>query len=58
MSAEDPRTDRELLLEIHGDVKHLKNTKDDHEKRLRFLERASAVIALIGASIGISKAAH
>ena len=38
MSADEPVTDRELLLAIHSDVKELVKCKDDHEKRIRSLE--------------------
>ena len=38
MSADEPETDRELLLAIHSDVKALVDCKKDHETRIRHLE--------------------
>jgi hypothetical protein len=38
MSAEDLKTDRELLLDIRHDVKDLVSCKEDHEIRLRAVE--------------------
>ena len=31
--------DHDLLIEIHRDVRHIRNCIDDHEIRLRVLER-------------------
>ena len=38
MSADEPITDRELLLAIHSDVKVLVKCQEDHETRIRSLE--------------------
>lgn len=46
MSADQPKTDRELLLDIHKDVKELITCKNDHETRIRGLE--SSFWKLIG----------
>lgn len=35
---EETKTDRDLLIEIRTDVKHLLATQADHEVRLRVLE--------------------
>jgi len=33
------KSDRDLLVEIRSDVKHLRESKDDHETRLRVMEQ-------------------
>lgn len=38
MSADDPQTDRELLIQMNGKLDTLITCKDDHETRIRSLE--------------------
>lgn len=38
MAADDPATDRELLLQMNGKLDTLVSCKDDHETRIRSLE--------------------
>lgn len=38
MSADEPATERELLIQMNGKLDTLIDCKDDHEKRLRALE--------------------
>lgn len=59
MSADEPVTDRELLLEIHGDVKKIIKCQDDHEKRIRTLEQSfwkviglTALISFVAGWVG------
>ncbi len=35
---EDAKTDRDILIEIRTDVKHILTTQTDHEGRIRVLE--------------------
>lgn len=51
MSKDEHLSDREILLGIRHDVKSLITAKDDHETRLRFIERFSAVLS---GGIGLS----
>lgn len=52
MSADEPETDRELLLAIHGDVKELLKCKNDHETRIRALEGNFLKMISIAGMIG------
>jgi len=54
MSADEPVTDRELLLAIHSDVRELVKCKDDHESRLRKLEGFYAYVLGAAAVIAFS----
>lgn len=38
MAADDPQTDRELLIQMNGKLDTLISCKDDHEIRIRALE--------------------
>ena len=38
LAADEPKTDRELLLSIHQDVRALVTSRNDHENRIRCLE--------------------
>ena len=38
MSADEPATERELLIQMNGKLDTLIDCKDDHEKRIRSLE--------------------
>jgi hypothetical protein len=52
MSADDPTTDRELLIQMNAKLDVLVDCKDDHERRIRSLE--SSFWKIIGLSSVIS----
>ncbi len=61
---EDAKTDRDILIEIRTDVKHLLTTQADHEGRIRILEaqrnrwlgRDGAVVTAISVAVSFAVA--
>ena len=59
MAADDPQTDRELLIQMNGKLDTLITCKDDHETRIRSLETSfwkviglASVISLVAGWFG------
>ena len=52
MSAEDLKSDRELLLDIRHDVRDLVDCKNDHETRIRAVEGNFFKVMSIAGFIG------
>lgn len=53
IAADEPRTDRELLLDVHRDVKALLKSRNDHEDRIRSLEQNRYTIAGIAICLSL-----
>lgn len=61
---EDAKTDRDILIEIRTDVKHILTTQTDHEGRIRVLEaqrnrwlgRDGMIVATISVVVSLAAA--
>jgi hypothetical protein len=51
--SDEHKSERDLIIEVRNDVKHLREGRHDHEQRLRSVERKQWWFAGAAAALGV-----